>query len=274
MQYLRGWRALRQDPDGTSKVMWACLLFLTMFCIPVLGQIVLTGWTGLMIRRAVSGQDAPLPRLDFDFDYLGKLLMVGFKPFLAQMLWSMPMILIVLIFYACMGFGMFAMVGGIAAGAQAGSEAGAGLGAIVGMLIMLAGWLVFMALIVLLSMLTIIVTLRVHITDDLNAAFKIRDIFKMTRTLMWELIAGGFVMYFLYMGIVFASAFTLYLLLPPGAVVMMIIMTYWQAELYRRYLEKGGEPLPIGPLVVEGGDVPHIGTGTEGPSAWTPPAQF
>lgn len=272
MQYLRGWRALRQDPDGTNKVMWACLIFMTMFCVPLLGQIVLMGWTGLMIRRAVSGQDAPLPRLDFDFDYLTKLLTPGFKPFLARMLWSMPIVVIVMIFYVCMFGGMFIMAGGVAAGAEAGGGAGAGVGAVIGVLVMGGGWLVFMALIVLMNMVMMVVSLRVHITDDLSSAFKVGPVFKMTRMLMWELIGGGFVMYFLWLGIVVASMFTLYLMLPPGAVVMMIIMTYWQAELYRRYLEKGGEPLPIGPLAVEGGDVPHVGG--QGPSAWTPPAQF
>lgn len=272
MQYLRGWRALRQDPDGTTKLLWASLIAMTMFCIPVLGQIVLMGWTGLMLRRAVSGQDAPLPRLDFDFDYMTKLLTPGFKPFLARLIWSMPIVFIVLIFYFCMGLGMFSLMAGVAAGAQAGGEAGAGVGAVFGFLLMGLGFVVFFLLIIFMNFVMMIVSLRVNITDDLNSSFKFGEVLKMTRMLLWELVAGSFVMYFIWLGIAFVSAFTLFLLLLPGAVVMMIIMTYWHAELYRRYLEKGGQPLPIGPLAVEGGDIPVVGG--QGPSAWTPPAQF
>jgi hypothetical protein len=134
------------------------------------------------------------------------------------------------------------------------------------------GWLVFIALIIAMNFVMMIVSLRVNLTDDLASSFKIGEVLKMTRMLLWELVAGSFVMYFIWLGITFVSAFTLFLLLPPGAVAMMIIMTYWHAELYRRYLEKGGEPLPIGPLAVEGGDLPVVGG--QGPSAWTPPAQF
>ena len=74
MEYLRGWRAMRQDPQWTNKVLIASVLALSAMCIPVFGQLVLTGWAALMLRRAVSGQDSPLPRMDFDFDYFMKLL--------------------------------------------------------------------------------------------------------------------------------------------------------------------------------------------------------
>ena len=50
MQYLRGWRAMRQDPEWTSKVGVGILLML----IPIVGPFALYGWQTLLLRRVAS----------------------------------------------------------------------------------------------------------------------------------------------------------------------------------------------------------------------------
>ena len=114
MEYLRGWRAMRQDPEWLKKIGVGALVTLSGMCIPIVGQIVLVGWTSLILRRAVSGVDAPLPRLDLDFDYLSKLLNVGFKGFLARLLWSLPVVVLVMGSFCCIyiAMGGAAMVAG------------------------------------------------------------------------------------------------------------------------------------------------------------------
>ena len=271
MHYLRGWTALRNDPQWTSKVLWATLLLLSSMCIPVIGQITLIGWNALMLRRAVSGQDSPLPRMEFDTDYLMKLLNAGFKGFLASLLWSLPFIAIIMCSYCCMYLGIFGMLGGVAAGAEAGGEAGAGIGLVLGIVIFCVAFLFMFVLIIVANMVMQVAVMRAELTDDVNAALRFGEVMNMTKMLAKELFVGMLVMQLVGMCVGFVGVLSLYLLLFPGVIIMQVIVTYFRAELYRVYLEKGGQPLPIGPLAVEGGDPPQVGPHQQ---AYTPPAQF
>ncbi|MCA9857284.1 MAG: DUF4013 domain-containing protein [Dehalococcoidia bacterium] len=271
MQYLRGWTALKNDPAWMGKVGWATLILLTSMCIPVVGQIALLGWNTLMLRRAISGQDSPLPRMEFDIDYLTKLLNVGFKGFLASLLWSLPFIAAFMAGYCCMYAGIFGIVGGAGLGAEAGGDAGGVVGLVVGVLFMCLAFLVMFTLIVVANMVMQVAVMRAEITDDVNAALRFKEVMDMTKLIAKELFIGLIVMQLIGMLVGFVGIFTLYVLLFPGVIVMQVIMTYWRAELYRVYLEKGGQPLPIGPLAVPGGDPPMVGP-TAG--SYTAPAAF
>ncbi|MBX3275151.1 MAG: DUF4013 domain-containing protein [Sandaracinaceae bacterium] len=259
MHYLRGWTALRSDPEWVGKVGWASLIVLSGMCIPVIGQIVLIGWNALMLRRAVSGQDSPLPRLDMDFNYLMKLVETGFKGFLAALLWSIPFVAAIMVGYCCMYVGIVAMFGTVMAGASAGGEAGAGVGAILGVVLMIVCFVLLFAFILVANMVMQVAVMRAEIADDVGAALRFGEVMKMTKLLAKELIVGMIVLQLVGLVVAFVGILSLYLLLFPGVVIMHVITTYYRAELYRVYLEKGGQPLPIGPLAVEGGDPPTVG---------------
>ena len=271
MEYLRGWRALRNDPEWIGKLTVASVIVLSGMCIPVVGQIVLIGWTSLMLRRAVSGQDSPLPRLDFDFDYLIKLINVGFKGFLSRLLWVMPLMVYVFASMCCMYIAAIAASASAVAGAASGSEVGAGVGGLGGICAMLAFCIIYPVGLFGLQMPMHVAMLRAELTDDINAGMRFREVMHMTK-LMWKEIATGMLVLAL-LGMVagLVGVFTLYLGLFPAIVVMNIISTYWHAELYKAYLQKGGEPLPVGPLTIEGGDVPNVGAP---PGGNYPPQQF
>ena len=259
MQYLRGWTALRNDPEWVGKVGWASLIVLTGMCIPVVGQIALLGWNALMLRRAACGQDSPLPRLEMDLNYLMKLVETGFKSFLAGLLWSIPLIAAIMVGYCCMYAGVVAMFGAAAAGASAGGEAGAGIGAIFGVVVMIVCFFLLFAFIMVANMVTQVAVLRAELSDDVGAALRFGEVMKMTKMLAKELIVGMIVLQLVALVGVFIGLISLYLLLFPVVVILQIITTYFRAELYRVYLEKGVQPLPIGPLAVEGGDPPVVG---------------
>jgi hypothetical protein len=111
-----------------------------------------------------------------------------------------------------------------------------------------------------------IATLRAELTDDIGSAMRMKDVFAMTRLMMKELIVGQIVMMMLGFGVMLPfGLITLGLGLYPAAIVMQVVQAYWLAEVYKRYLEKGGEPLPIGPLEVPGTITQY---------APPPPAQF
>jgi len=259
MQYLRGWTALRNDPDWTGKVGWGCLLLLSGMCIPVLGQLVLRGWLAIALRRAVSGQDAPLPRLEWDTDYLGKLIGPGFKGLIAQMLWSAPIVAVVFGCYFCMGAGWMGVIGAAGVGGAAGEEAGALVGGGLALILYVLVLVLMFAVLMFSSMLLTVAVTRAEIADDLNAAMRFGEVMQMTKMLAKELIIGMFVMSMVNFLVVFFGIITLYLGLFPGIVIFSVIATYYRAELYRVYLEKGGQPLPVGPLGVEGSDPPRVG---------------
>src|SRR5690606_17782082 len=100
-----------------------------------------------------------------------------------------------------------------------------------------------------------IAVLRAELADDVNAAMRFKEVMSMTRMLLKELIVGYFVMTAVGMVGGLFGLITLYIGLFPAIIVLNVIGTYYHAELYKAYLEKGGQPLPVGPLDVEGGDM-------------------
>lgn len=258
---------MRQDPEWMGKVGIGSLVMLSAMCIPVFGQLVLLGWTTLMARRAVSGQDTPLPRLDFDFDYFGKLLPVGFKTFLARLLWSLPLMALIMGSVCC----MYAAAGVlVAVASSSGDDGGAVAG--VGMVCLAVGFLfVYPVVVIGFSMPMRVAVMRAELTGDINAAMRIKEVIDTTKLLFKELFIGSFVMGLIGMVAVTFGLVTLYIGLFPAIVVMQIINAYWQAELYRVYLEKGGQPLAIGPLDVPG---PNDSQASQPYPPQPPPSQF
>jgi hypothetical protein len=236
MQYMRGWRALVADPDWKKKILVASALFLSTLCIPIVGQVVLMGYLTLALRRSVQGQDSPLPRLDFDFEYMGKLLGFGFKPMIASMIYSLVIVPIAMVFAVVMMIAPMLM--------QSGNEE-------VGLIIMAVAFLLYMVAIMFAQTVVTIAVLRATLMDDLGAALKPKAVFAMTRLLFKELIIGMFVMMLIGMPLVFGGMLFFYVGLFPAVAVLMHIQKGFHAELYRVYLEKGGEPLPIGPMEVD-----------------------
>lgn len=239
MQYLRGWRAMRQDPQWMGKVVMAVLLLF----VPLVGPLVLYGWQTLMLRRAVSGQEAPLPRLDFDTDYLMKLLQVGFKAYLVRLLWSLPVIVLLGTLLCCTYVGVM-----VSAAIGANGEDTIGVVGVVVTLI--TGCLLYPVVMIGGSMPMQVAVTREELTGDLDGAMRFRDVLSMTKLITRELIVGNLAMFGVTLVATLFGLVTCYIGLFPAMVVVAIIHTYWQAELYGAYLQKGGPPLPLGPLDV------------------------
>jgi len=247
MEYLRGLRVMREDESWTGKIGVACLLMLSSMVIPILGQVAFQGWRALVVRRAVAGVDTPLPRLDLNFDYLGKLLGPGFKSFIARMVWSFPaaMIMVVLMFCVYFGIGV-AAVGGAAATSDHG-----GSGGLIAACCMSSGMLLVIPLGILLQLPAMVAGLRAEISDDLQAAFDVRAVFDMTRAMIRELLTGQLVLALLSIPMVLIGILTCGLGIFPVAVVMSTVHAYFTADIYKLWLTRGGAPLTVGPMDLE-----------------------
>lgn len=245
MEYFRGFRAMRQDPEWKGKILVASLLFLSAVIIPIVGQVALLGWAALIARQAVirKGAEGPLPRLDFDFGWLGKLVGIGFKPFLVNLLWRMPIAILVGGLVTC----MYVAVIVAAVGASEASRHGGGGGGPPAFIFIVFG--IAMIVLVPLSILAAapaqIAMLRTEVTDDMNAGFKVKDVLRMTRLVLKELIIGNLIIAAVSIPLVFVGMLACYVGIFPVAVVLQVVYAHFSAQLYELYLERGGEPLNV-----------------------------
>jgi hypothetical protein len=234
MEYFRGPRALLRDPDWKPKLGVASLLILSTMMIPVVGQLVLGGWLVIALRRAVQGQDHPLPRLELNMDYLAKLFGVGIKPFVAQLLYTLPLIAGVMVLYCVAG-------GAFYAARASGSDA---VLAIVGVVLAV----LYLGGILTMTIFMHVAVMRASLMDNLGEAVSPKAVFATVSVIKKELVVSSIVFMLIAMGIALLGMLACYVGIFPAAVVISLAQTYLHAELYRVYLEKGGAPLPIGAL--------------------------
>ncbi len=239
LDYLKGYKVFRDDPEWLKKIGIGTLLFLSTAIIPIAGQAVLVGWQALILRRAVNGQDDPLPRLDFDFDYLGKLLGIGFKGFVVRFLWSLPVAVVAMAFFMCVYFGIIAIAIGGAAN-DLGEGAGVGM-----MCCMGAAMLIFLPLVVLMTIPAGVAAMRAELTDDLNQGLRFREVMDFSKAMFRPLFMGSLVLWLVggllgVLGILacYVGAFFV-------AVIGMVAQAHFYAQVYRAWVEQGGEPLPV-----------------------------
>ncbi len=267
IDYLRGFRVITQDPQWTGKFLTATVLLLSSMCIPLVGQLAVAGWTGLIIRRVVAGDDS-LPRLDFDFDYLGKLLGVGFKGFLATMLWIFPAMMLFGVIMMCMQFGLAALMagGGAAMHASGGGEAaGAGLG-IIAILVAVFIYLFMLVFIILAQQPAKVAKMRAELTDDLNAGMQFKEVMAFTKAMLKPMIIGSIVIGLVSMPLFLVGMLACGLGAIPAGIAVMIAQTHLMAQIYQAWLARGGEA-----LAVAGGDL-EVPSGGYPPNTGTPQA--
>ena len=77
---------LFQDPDWVKKIAIAAVLNV----IPLIGQIAVLGWTILLAKRVIAGEEHPMP----DWDEAGEIFAAGLKAFVIGFLYALPVMII------------------------------------------------------------------------------------------------------------------------------------------------------------------------------------
>jgi len=240
MDYFRGYRTFRSDPEWTSKMFVGVALALCGAVIPILPGVALQGWAALVLRRSAHGIDTPLPRLDFDFDYLGKLLDPGFKGFIVRLLWTFPASMLLSMFVMCGYFGFMLSVAG---GVQAGGDAGA----VAALCCFGAGMLMMFPLYIVLLMPSSVAAMRCELTNNLNEGMKFGEIIAMTRMMFRELFIGSLLIGATQMMLFVLSLLLCYIPFPFVLWLGVYVHACFQADIYKAYLAKGGAPLALAP---------------------------
>jgi hypothetical protein len=116
MEFGRAFTYAFEDPDWLKKVGIAAVVFL----IPIVGPIILMGWSLEITRRVISDDPQPLP----DWSDFSGFISKGFQAFVVGLAYALPVILIVI----C---GQIVTVGSAAALSNSNSDAAGGIATVV-----------------------------------------------------------------------------------------------------------------------------------------------
>ncbi|TLD72612.1 hypothetical protein FEM03_00615 [Phragmitibacter flavus] len=234
MKYVESITDFFQQPNYVKNLLFGGLCML----IPIVGPMVLLGWLSLGFWARQDQDPKTFP--DFDFGKFGIYLQRGLWPFLVLFAAMVGMWLVILIVLGIPGFilGMIAGDNGF-------------LSAIVGFIMFLLSTAVWLAAILILKPLKI----RAVFAQDFVPSFDFVFI-KRFLTLMWmeslicTVLVGVAGMVLLPIG---AIAFCV------GMYVVMALIAFavehLDRQLYQIYLARGGEPLPMSPLLSDSAPV-------------------
>jgi len=194
----------------------------------------------------LSGDDRNLPPMEGFSD----LMNLGMMPFIMSMLYMFPLFFLV---YFGLGLGIMAgmlLVGVIIAGlAAAGLDPGIAT-AIGGLLAIVVGALVFVLVYVLMIVLAYplqAVHTMVETTGKIEYAWKFSEVMAYIRALKPEY-RRAFIRSFFYNLLIMTCGMLLCSVgIYPASVVMAVAGAHVRAQLYRIYLARGHEPLPMDP---------------------------
>ncbi|MCC7535115.1 MAG: DUF4013 domain-containing protein [Deltaproteobacteria bacterium] len=246
MEWGRAYGYFRDDPEWKGKVLMASLALLSAMFIPVLGQLIIGGWLAITFRRIVAGDDRTLPPIGFD--NIGELLSAGFKPFLVQTIWMIPLAIFGIVAYFVAVFG--AIMGGAASSAahragEAGSQAasaGFGIGAMVCIGVF---YLVFLVLSFVLGIFAYSAVTRVEVADDMKPGMQFKEVMAFAKiswgTILKVQLLTALINYFIVMIGMLLFCVGMF----PASVITMLAGAHLRAQVYKQHLEKGGVAVPL-----------------------------
>jgi hypothetical protein len=233
MQYMRSFHFVFENPKWITNVLFIGLCLLSTGIIPVIGQLVATGYQFEVLEALHRRPGSPYP--DFDTNRLLDYLVRGFWVFLVGLL-------IAVVAVPILG-GLLALVFAVGAAAVAvAGEEGAAIAAIVMIPI---GFLVLMAASLALGIVSIPFSLRAGLLQDFGDAFDfgfakqfVRNTWKeMALCLLFLMVAALLLMFvgmaMLCVGIYFTMSIT------------VLMHAHLILQLYELHLARGGDPIPL-----------------------------
>jgi hypothetical protein len=166
----QAFRYVFDDERWTNKILIGVLMSLLSFLI--LPALILNGWLVQIVRNVMGGDKRPLA----EWDDWGKLLKDGFYLFVAQLVYTLPFLIIFFIALAS-SFGISGLSGELGEeAASAGFMATFGLLGCVSIIFAIA-----------LLFLTPALTIQYAMTDDLGACFRFSEVFAIARENMADI---------------------------------------------------------------------------------------
>jgi len=230
LEYTRTINYIFENPNWLMNAVWSFLCQFVAQFIPILPQMVLTGYQFEVLDDLLASRGSRYP--DFNINRLGDYLGRGVWPILAVLIVALAWIPV------------FAVLVGIAFAAIFGLAAVAGENAapmFVVMGILVATLLVVLLLVPLFLVATPIV-LRAGITQDLGAAFDFGWIIDFLKKMWLDVVLAS-------LFAIGASLAVTVLTCGIGALIVQalapFVSTHFWYQFYVLYLERGGIPIPV-----------------------------
>jgi hypothetical protein len=225
-----------QDFFKSPKWVMNLLLGAVAMIIPAVGPIVLAGWliTGFYGRK---DDENPATFPDFNFENFMKYLERGVWPFLVSLVCSIALVPVVMVV-------MFIPM--MLIGALSSNSSGDGAG-ILGLLMMVVMFGVYALAMAAFFFVTTPMIIRSTITQDFAKAFDFGFVKRFLILTKGEMIMAA--LFMLGMGIAFmvVGVITCYLGFIAGGPVVFYAWHHLQKQLYKVYLSKGGDAVPVSP---------------------------
>ncbi len=232
----------------------AALGALFMF-IPMVGPIAFQGYTTRLLKHlVVTGDDMNLPRLDG----FGELMGIGMMPFVLGMIWTFPLIFVVYFLMGLAGLAVVVVMMGSAALLNAMGLSPDVTAAVTMALTILASIVAVILLyvaVILLSYPLQAINTFVELTGKLEYAWKfsfLRDYLRLLGPEYRRGFVGMMIGNMLLVTLVLlVSLITLGIGYLPALMALVVCMgvagSHLRSQLYRIYLARGGEPVPMDP---------------------------
>ena len=229
MRYLEAYGYIFQNPNWVVNVLLCAVCAL----IPIIGNLVIVGYQFEIVESLHRYPKRQYP--DFDFNRFADYLVRGLWPFLVNFVFQFVIqIVLAPLMYGCLILGMFIA-------SSTGDEAG-GILMIVVMVFVI--FFVFAAAL-LANFILVPMTIRAGLAQDFVSAFNFSWIWGFIKRVWVELflviifmsVTGPLV---LMLGML---AFCLGML--PALAIFIMAQAHLYFQLYRLYLARGGEPIPL-----------------------------
>lgn len=218
MQYLKPFLFFVQKPGGWNNVLFTSLCVL----IPIVGPIILLGYRSEMAEDLERDPDLEA-HPNFDFNRFADYLSRGVWPFVAQLVITVLLMA---------GYG-FAVVVGFGLGALTNEP-------IVGIII---GGFIY----VLVSFLGMLLMWPLELYTQLRAKFEFGKSIAFTSRFLRTVGGQSVIALIVHMAIsfvlIFVGMLACFVGVYPAAVISAMAQQHYMAQLYRIYLDEGGEPI-------------------------------
>jgi Protein of unknown function (DUF4013) len=224
MKYVHAYRYLFESPN------WLMNLLATSICqlVPILGRMVLMGYTFEIIEALHRKRDARYP--DFDTNRLIDYLKRGVWPFIVELIVGVLLTPIIMLLYSCVFAGIFIT-----------PEKGRGA---VAFLLLAVFYLAIFVVSVLIVLVLLPLSLRAGLTQDFGQTFSMPFVKDFIKRVWLEMILQQ--LFLLATSFVLAMAGLALFCVGVYAAAGLIAFAQYHLlyQLYELYLERGGTPIP------------------------------
>jgi hypothetical protein len=235
IDYMRAYNYIFESPNWMMNVLWAALCILSTLVIPVIGQLVLMGYSYEVIEALCLTRGARYP--DFDLNRFGDYLGRSIWPFLVNLVVAIPLSIVITIAV------LLVVLLAAAGGAMGGDDFGPVLAVVFGG-IGLLGLTVFSLFA---GCLMLPVVLRAGLQQEFAAALDFGWAMDFLKKVWVEMVLAILFLMVTALVLEMLGLFALCIGIFPAVAIITLAYAHLCYQLYMVYLGRGGKPIPFKP---------------------------